>query len=317
MKAVYIETFAPQNNIIIGERPKPTPGDDEVCIAVEYAGVNPADGKIAEGLFQKRVPAQFPLILGWEASGTIHSLGKNVTTFKVGDKVYTYCRKKILHEGTWAEFVTSPVAYVSLKPKNVSMEVAGAIPLVGLTAWQALFDKAHLKAGEKVLIHGGGGGVGSFAIQWAKHCGAYVITTGSAAKQDYIKQLGADEIIDYNKVNFVDEIKKKYPTGIDVVFDTLGGTVYKQSFEVLKPGGRIVSLREQPDAELSAKYKVQAEYLFVTSNGEQLKEITKLFESGFAKPPKTQVFSIDQVIQAVDAIRTGHTLGKIVLKVKN
>lgn len=315
MKAVFIESFAPQGNIQVGQVPTPKPGKGEICIAVAYAGVNPADAKVAEGLFQSRVPHQFPLILGWEASGRVHSLGKNVTSFKIGDKVYVYCRKSILQWGSWAEYLIFPAEHVALMPNNLSMAEAAVVPLAGLTAWQALFEKTNLKSGQQILIHGGAGGVGGFAIQWAKNCGARVITTASSSKFEYVKDFGADEIIDYQNVNFVDYIRKAHPSGIDVVFDTIGGTVYQQSFEILKPGGSIVSIREQPDLALAAQFKVRAEYLFVQPNGKELREIAKLFELGKAKPPKIQEFPLDQAAFAIEAIRKGHTAGKIVLNI--
>ncbi|HUD01918.1 MAG TPA: NADP-dependent oxidoreductase [Rhabdochlamydiaceae bacterium] len=317
MKAAYIEIFAPEGNVKVGQIPTPEPGDGEVCIAVSYAGVNPADAKIAQGLFQSRMPHQFPLILGWEASGTVHSMGKHAASLNKGDKVYLYCRKPIAQWGSWAEYLIFPAEHIAVMPKNLSMAQAAAVPLAGLTAWQALFEKANLKSGEQILIHGGGGGVGGFAIQWAKCCGAKVLTTASSSKFEYVKSLHADEIIDYRKTNFVDQIRKSHPSGIDVVFDTIGGSVYKQSFEVLKPGGRIVSTLEQPDADLATRFKVRAEFLFVQPNGKQLREIAELFELGKAKPPKIQEFSLDQASQALNEINKGHTTGKIVLKVQN
>jgi NADPH2:quinone reductase len=316
MKAVYIETFAPQGNIKVGQIPAPQPGEGEICIAVSYAGVNPADAKIAEGLFQSRIPHQFPLILGWEASGTVHALGEQVTSLSIGDKVYVYCRKPILQWGSWAEYLIFPAEDVALMPKNLSMAESAAVPLAGLTAWQALFERANLKSGEYILVHGGGGGVGGFAIQWAKSHGSKVITTASASKFAYVKQRGADEVIDYQKISFVDHIRKSHPSGIDVVFDTLGGSVYKQSFEVLKPGGRIVSILEQPNSDLAERFKVRAEYMLVHPSGKQLREIAQLFELGRAKPPNIQEFPLDQASQAISEIKKGHTVGKIVLKVQ-
>lgn len=315
MKAAYIERFSSQDNVKVGLVPTPKPGEGEVCITVSYAGVNPADAKVAEGLFASRMPHQFPLILGWEASGRIHSIGKGVTSFKVRNEVYVYCRKPILQWGSWAEYLIVPSEYVALMPRNFSMAEAAAVPLAALTAWQALFEKADLKSGETILIHGGGGGVGGFAIQWAKNKGSKVITTASASKTEYVKQFGPEVIIDYQKINFVDQIRKTYPEGIDVVFDTIGGSVYKKSFEVLKPGGRIVSILEQPDGDLAKKFQVQAEYLFVHPDGKQLQEIAGLFESNKAKPPQIQQFSLDQASQAIEEIKKGHTAGKIVLKV--
>ena len=315
MKAAYIEAFEKQGHLKIGEFPKPDPKDHEICVAVAFAGVNPADAKIAEGLFQKRVPHQFPLILGWEATGIVHEVGKKVTTFKKGDKVYTYCRKPRLQWGTWAEYVTFPADHGALAPYNLSLAQSASIPIAGLTAWQALFDKAELSEGETVLIHGGGGGVGSLAIQWAKLHKALVITTASSPKANYVLSLGADKVIDYKTHSFVEEIQKAYPSGIDVVFDTIGGSVYKESFSTLKPGGRIVSILEQPDFTLSEKHKVRTEYLFVEPNGKQLQHITYLFEKELVKPPLIQQIPFDQADKALEEVRQGHTQGKIILQI--
>lgn len=315
MKAVYIESFASHGNIKVGEVASPEVQSGEVGIVVAYAGVNPADAKIAEGLFQSRMPHQFPLILGWEASGTVDTVGEGVSSLKRGDRVYVYCRKPILQWGSWAEYLTFSAEHGALVPENLSLAQAAGVPLAGLTAWQALFDKANLRAGEVVLIHGGGGGVGSFAIQWAKLHGSFVITTASAPKFEYVKFLGADKTIDYQKHNFVEQIRHSYPSGIDVVFDTIGGSVYRQSYEVLKPGGRIVSLREQPDLDLSQKFNVRAKYLFVFPNGKQLQTITELFELGKAKPPIVHQIPLNQAAVAIEEIKKGHTTGKIVLQV--
>ena len=316
MRAAYIESFAPKNNLKIGNLPEPIPKIGEVCIAVAYAGVNPVDAKIAEGLIKKRLPHQFPIILGWEASGRIHSLGKGVTTYKVGDRVYLYCRKPIVQGGAWAEYVTYPAKDVARVPESLTLRDAAAIPLAGLTAWQALFEKTRLKPEEAVLIHAGGGGVGGYAIQWASYCGASpIITTASRSKFDYVKHLGAEEAIDYKADDFVEEIRGKYPFGIDVVLDTVGKNIYKKSFEVLKPGGRIVSLLEEPDESLARSFNVEAEYLFVTPNGRQLQEIATLFEKGKALLPEIQEMPLDWASYALDIIRGGHTKGKIVLKI--
>lgn len=255
--------------------------------------------------------------MGWEASGTVQALGKGVTSLKKGDMVYVYCRKSILQWGSWAEYLTFSADHAAIIPKNLSMAQAAGVPLAGLTAWQALFDKVNLKSGERVLIHGGGGGGGSFAIQWAKFHGSFVITTASIPKFEYVKNLGADEIIDYQKHPFVEQIKRSHPSGIDVVFDTIGGLTYKRSFEILKPGGRIVSLREQPDLDLASKFNVRAEYLFVFPNGKQLQAISQLFESGKAKPPIVRQMPLDQAPLAIEEIRKGHTTGKIVLRVSD
>lgn len=315
MKAAYIEAFSPSGNIKVGNMPRPEPQEGEVEIAVSYAGVNPADAKIAAGLFQSRMPHRFPLILGWEASGIVERVGKNVSSFHKGEKVYVYGRKPILEQGSWAEYFTFPEEHGAKAPKNLSLAEAAGVPLAGLTAWQSLFDKVQLKRGEKVLIHAGGGGVGSFAIQWAKLHGAFVITTASPSKFEYVKKLGADEIIDYTKGPFAEQLKRSHPEGVEVVFDTLGKSVYKESFPVLKRGGRIVSLLEQPDAALRDQFGVRAEYHFVIPNGKQLQAITELFDQGKAEAPAVRTIPLDQVSLAVDEIRKGTTKGKLVLDV--
>jgi len=314
MKAAYIEQFSPQGNIKVGEIALPELGDEEVSIKVAYAGMNPVDGKFADGRYSD-YPHQFPIILGWEAAGIIVACGKKVVKWRKGDEVFVYCRKPVLQWGSWAEYLNVRAEDVALKPKNLCMAEAAAIPLAGLTAWQALFDKGRLKAEETVLIHGGAGGVGGFAIQWAKLHGAHVVTTASAAKNTYVKQLGADETIDYQNADFVKEILKKHPKGIDLVLDSMGGSTWKRSFEVLKPGGCIVSLREQPDVDLAKKFQVRAEYLFVTPNAAQLKEIAGLFEKGQAKHPHITELALEQVNEGMEEIRKGHTTGKIVLKI--
>ena len=299
----------------MGDLPAPEPSEDEVCIGVEYAGVNPVDGKIAQGLLKERISHQFPLILGWEASGSVHSLGKNVRDLSVGDKVYTYCRKPTVQYGSFAEYLTVSAQHVALVPKNLSMAEAAAIPLAGLTAWQSLFERAQLGPDETVLIHGGGGGVGSFAIQWAKYSDSFVITTVSKEKFEYVKRLGADEVIDYKKVDFVRYLRETHPFGIEVVLDTLGNAIYKKSFEVLKQGGRILSLLEQPDLVRSEKFKVKAGYHFVEPSGHQLKEIAQIFEHGRAIPPKIEIMKLEDAPKAIDTIKQGHTTGKIVLQI--
>lgn len=311
MKAAFIETFSPHGNIKVGKISIPDLEKGEMRIHVSHAGVNPIDGKMAEGKFA-HLPHQFPMILGWEASGVV---AEPALEFKKGDEVCVYCLKPVFQWGSWAEYLQVPARDVALKPQNLSLAQAAAIPLASLTAWQGLFDKGHLQAGQTVLIHAGGGGVGGFAIQWAKLRKAYVITTASAGKHDYVKNFGADKVIDYHRFDFATEIKKSHPAGIDLVLDVIGGTTGKRSFEVLKPGGHLISLVEQPDADLARKHKIHTEFLFAIPNGSQLKKILSLFEKGKAKLPKIREILLDQVEAAIEEIRKGHTTGKIVLKI--
>lgn len=299
----------------LSEVPALPPADNEVQIQILYAAVNPVDWKIREGLLKSRMPYEFPIILGWDAAGKISAIGKNVKNFKVGDEVYAYCRKPTIKWGTYAEFVNLDAVNIALKPKKINFAEAASIPLAGLTAWQALFNKAFLKKGETILIHAGAGGVGSLAIQFAKNTGAIVYTTASHDNFAYVKKLGADEVIDYKKDNFVNKIKSLNPDGVDVVFDTVGGNTLHESLKVLKRGGRIVSLLDQIPEEESKKYKVHASYLFVSPNGQELKLIADLIDQAKVQPPKIEEMPLKDAALAQEKLRKGMGGGKIVLKV--
>jgi 2-desacetyl-2-hydroxyethyl bacteriochlorophyllide A dehydrogenase len=316
MKAITIEGFGGVDKLQMKDLPIPKPGDTEVQFLVLYSGVNPVDWKIREGLLQKRLPHEFPLIPGWEAAGKITAIGKNVKNFKVGDEVFAYCRKPIIKWGTYAEYVCADAGQVALKPKNINFAQAAAIPLTSLTAWQALFDAAKLRKGETILIHAGAGGVGGLAIQFAKNAGAKVITTASQKNHSYVKKLGADHVIDYTKENFVEAVKKLAPGGVDVVFDTVGGKTLQESLKVLKQGGRLVSIVEHLDPEIATKHHIQFSYVLVDPNGVQLKHIADLISEGKVIPPSIEEIPLAKAAEAQDKVREGHTQGKIVLKVK-
>lgn len=316
MRAVYINDFGPIESLKVGELPIPIPKENEVQIEIAYAGVNPADWKACEGLFKSRMAYEFPIILGWEASGRISALGKNATQFKKGDEVFAYCRKTIIRDGTFAEYICVDASVVAYKPKNFSFAQAASVPLTTLTAWQSLFDAGQLKAKQKILIHGGGGGVGGFAIQLAKQKGAHVITTASAANHSYVKKLGADFAIDYRNENFVDKVKSLEPKGLDFVLDTIGGDVLKSSYGVVKPGGHLISIAATIDQALAKEHNINAQFVFVAPNGKQLTQIAELCEKGKLIPPEIQELPLEQAIVALRKIREGHTRGKMVLKVK-
>lgn len=315
MRAVIIDKFGGAEQLHLQDLPIPPPEENEIQIQVEYSGVNPADWKIREGLFQKRLPHEFPIILGWEASGRINSLGKNVKGFKVGDEVYVFCKRPTVHWGTYAEYVNAEAVKVAKKPEKINHAQAAAIPLAGLTAWQALFDVAHLKEGETILIHAGGGGVGSLAIQFAKNVGARVITTASEKNHPYVKSLGADEAIDYHEANMQERIKKLAPAGIDVVLDTIGGNTLLESSKMLKPGGRLVSLLEDFDVDKAESLGIQSFYISAAPSGKQLGEIGKLIEEGKVKPPKIEEYPLSRAAEAQEKNKIGHTIGKLVLKI--
>jgi NADPH2:quinone reductase len=316
MKAIVIESFGGPEVLRPADVPPPEPAADEVLIEVAYAAVNPVDWKIREGMLAGMFPHEFPVILGWDAAGTVKGTGKNVTGFRIGDRVYAYCRKPKVGFGTYAEFVAMNQAAVAPMPKNVGFAEAAGIPLAGLTAWQSLFDAAKIQAGDKVLIHAGAGGVGSLAIQFAKHTGAEVFTTAGGANHAYVKSLGADVAIDYTKENFIDAVRKREPGGIDLVYDAVGGDVQTKSYEVLKKGGRLVAIVNPPVEEEARRYGVEASHVFVTPDGEQLRRIGALIESGAVKPPALQEMRLEEAAEALRRSQAGHVRGKIVLKIR-
>ncbi len=315
MKAVVIESFGDVEKLHLEDIPTPQPTDNEVQIQIRYTSVNPVDWKIREGYLKNRLPHEFPLIPGWDASGVVALVGKNVKNFKKGDEVFAYCRKPVVKWGTYAEYICFDANNVALKPKNITFAQAAAIPLVGLTAWQALFDYAKLKRNESILIHAGAGGVGNFAIELAKNAGAKVYTTARKENHAYVKQLGADIAIDYQTQNFAAEIKKLVPQGLDVVFDMLGGEILQQSIELLKPQGRLISIYEQMDPNLAKKKNIQFSYVFVAPNGGELKQIADLISAGKVPIPHIEEMKLEEAAQAQEKIRQGHTRGKIVLKI--
>lgn len=315
MKAIIMRDFGEASQLKMEEVEVPIPGPEEVQIQIAYTAVNPVDWKIRTGLLQSRLPHQFPIVPGWDATGIVTAIGENVTQFQVGDDVFAYCRKPVVQWGTYAEYICYLAQDVAFKPANLSFAQAAAIPLAGLTAWQALFDAAHLKQQEKVLIQAGAGGVGSLAIQFAKLAGAYVITTASQQNHEYVKSLGADVIIDYRTQSTKDEIKKVAPDGLDVVFDTLGGETLKESFSYLKPQGRLVSIVEPPSQELAAKFNVHAQHVFVSPNGPELQHISDLIQAGQVHPIPVKEMPLEKAAEAQELNRQGHTQGKIVLRV--
>jgi len=313
---MVIEAFGGPERLKAAEVPTPTAGDEEVLIALACTSVNPVDWKIREGMLADMFPHSFPLILGWDAAGTVSAVGRNADRFKPGDKVFAYCRKPQIQFGSYCEYVAVHESAVALMPGNLGFAEAATIPLTGLTAWQSLFDSAKLSAGEKVLIHAGAGGVGSLAIQFAKHAGATVYTTARAVNHDYVKDLGADAAIDYAKENFVDVLRKREPGGIDVVYDTIGGHVQQRSYKVLRRGGRLVSIISIPDPEEARPYDVRTAFVFVSPNGEQLRQIADLIESGAVRPAAFEVMRLENAAKAQELSRAGHVRGKIVLRIR-
>jgi NADPH2:quinone reductase len=316
MKAVLFNAYGGSDVLAVGEVPDPVPNDGEVRIQIHAAGVNPVDCKIRLGLVQQRIPHVLPVIPGWDAAGIIDAVGPGVSRLKVGDAVYAYCRKPIVQFGAYAEYIVLPEEQVALKPEKASFEEAASIPLAALTAWQCLFDASSLHNGQSVLIHAGAGGVGGFAIQLAKNAGAFVIATASRKNHEYVKQLGADEVIDYTKIDFRDAVLAAHPKGVDVVFDTVGGEVQIKSADVVRKGGVLVSILAYQDEQTLKAKGIQTNYVFVSPNREQLDKLAELFAAGKFKTHITAVFSLPEAAQAHDMIESRRTVGKIVLRIR-
>jgi len=304
MNAVRVHAFGGPDVLKMEQTPRPEPGPGEVLIRVHAAGVNPVDWKTREGHTGHRLP----LTPGWDVAGVIESTGGGVKGLNPGDQVYGYF--DLTRDGAYADYVAVPAAEVALKPRTLDYTQAAAIPLSALTAWQALFDAGGLRAGQKILVHGAAGGVGSFAVQLAKWKGAYVIGTASLGNLKFVRDLGANEVIDYTRTRFEDIVHDA-----DMVLDTLGGDTQKRSWRVLKKGGILVSLPSRPSEKEAAAHGVRQAYFNVRPNTAQLTEITALVDCGKLRPVVESVLPLADARLAQEISQAGHTRGKIVLKV--
>lgn len=307
MKAAVINEY--EGDVVIAEINTPELSDDSVLIAVHAASLNPIDNILRAGYLKDMIPLQFPHVMGYDVSGVVTQVGKDVTKFVVGDAVFS--RPNQNDAGAVAQFAVVKEAELAKKPASISHAEAASIPLAGLTAWQALVDKAGLKEGQKVLIHAGSGGVGTLAIQMAKHLGAYVATTASPRNAALVTSLGADLVIDYHTQNF-EEVVSDY----DVVFDMLGGEAMNKSFSVLKKGGHLVSIKGQDTDDLAQKFGVSFDWFFMEPDGEMLGHLADLISEGTLKPVIDSTFDFEDVAKAYDHLADGHAVGKIVVTVK-
>jgi NADPH:quinone reductase-like Zn-dependent oxidoreductase len=305
MKAVRIHEYGGPEVLKYEDAPVPRPGPAEVLVRVHAAGVNPVDWKIREGYFQGR---PLPIIPGWDVSGVVETAGRGADRWKAGDEVYS--RPDISRDGAYAEYIVIRESELALKPESIDHINAAAVPLTALTAWQVLFDTADLQPGQRVLIHAAAGGVGTMAVQLAKWKGAYVIGTASEVNHEYLRSLGADETIDYNKMPFEDAV-----SDVDVVFDTIGGDTHKRSWQVLKEGGILVSILVKASDEEAASHGARAGYVFVQPSADQLAEMARLIDGGIVRPVVQAVLPLAEARRAQEMSQAGHTRGKIVLKV--
>ncbi|KGF73928.1 NADPH:quinone reductase [Neosynechococcus sphagnicola sy1] len=309
MKAVRIHTYGGSEVLSYEDAPRPEIADDDVLIQVYAAAVNPVDWKIREGYLQGFLHHQLPLILGWDVSGVVEAVGAKVTTFNPGDHVYS--RPNIERDGTYAEYVAVKASEVAFKPTSIDHVHAAAVPLAAITAWHALFETAQLTAGQRVLIHAAAGGVGTYAVQLARWKGAEVIGTGSARNRDFLMQLGATEVVDYQTTAFETVVDP-----VDVVFDTMGGEVQARSWQVVKPGGMLVSVVTPPPEETAAAHNCRSAFVFIQPRGDWLTAIAQLIDAGQVTPIVEVVLPLSQVAEAHHLSQNGHTRGKIVLQVK-
>ncbi|MCL5772761.1 MAG: NADP-dependent oxidoreductase [Firmicutes bacterium] len=312
MKAAQINKYGGSEVVEInGNAPKPAVSSGQLLIEVHAAGVNPVDWKIREGYMQQMMLLKFPATLGGDFSGVITEVGAGVPGFKKGDEIYGFASSLRGGSGAFAEFVLAGAEFIAHKPGKISHVEAAALPLAGVSAWQALVDHIALSSGKKILIHGGAGGIGTMAIQIARHLAAYVAATAGAEDRQYVKELGADEVIDYKKEPFEDLLRD-----YDAVFDTVGGETYIKSFKVLKKGGIIVSMLEQPRPELMKQYGVNAIGQFTQVTGERLSKLAELIDKRVIKVHVDKTFPLEHAGEALTYLQKGHPRGKVVLKIK-
>lgn len=332
MKAFSIDRYG-KNSGRLSEVPTPAVGPHDVLIEVHASSVNLLDSKIRQGEFKLILPYKLPLILGNDLAGVVVEVGPQVRRFKPGDAVYA--RPPQTRIGTFAQWIAVHQDAVALKPANIDMAQAASIPLVALTAWQVLVETAQLKKGQKVLIHAGSGGVGTLAIQLAKHLGAFVATTTSTGNVQWVKALGADQVIDYTQQHFEDVLH-----GYDVVLNSLGDDVLKKSLQVLKPGGQLISISGPPTVQFAQEQglawplqqvmrllsfgirrkarqrDVRYAFVFMRADGAQLQQITALIEAGIIKPVVDRSFSFESTAEALQYVEQGRAKGKVVIKIK-
>ncbi len=331
MKAFMIERYGDKDGGHLAETPDPQVGADDVLVRVRAASVNPLDLKLREGEFKAILPYRLPLVLGNDVAGSVAQVGSAVTRFAVGDEVYARPDKDRI--GTFAELIAVHQDDVALKPATLTMEEAASLPLVALTSWQALVERAQVRPGQKVLIHAGSGGVGTIAVQLAKQLGAHVATTASTAKADLVKGLGADVVVDYRQQAFETVLD-----GYDLVLDTLGGETLEKSLRVLKPGGQVIGIAGPPDpafarelganailrlamSALSFKTRRRAKrrgvtysFLFMKADGDQLRELTPLIDAGKIRPVVDRVFPFEETREAMEYVEKGRArAGKVVV----
>lgn len=313
MKAIMFREFGGSEKLEVKNIEIPQPAPSEVLVEVKAAGVNPVDWKIREGYLSGVLPHQFPIIPGWDVAGVVQSCGIGVTSLQPGDEIWSYCRRDIVQHGAYVEYMVLPEHLAAKKPKNLSFQQAAAVPLAGLTAYQALFEAGNLQAGQTVLIQAAAGGVGHLAVQLAKKSGARVIGTASSANHDFVKQLGADFMIDYQKEDVNSAVRTECPGGVDCVFDCVGGDVTEQSAEVLTGNGRLVTIVSLTGLDKVKEKGVDARSVFVRPDHEQLNRLSAMADNNEISVHIEKSFPLDSAADAQVESQKGHVRGKLVL----
>ncbi|TWX66875.1 NADP-dependent oxidoreductase [Colwellia demingiae] len=308
MRAVRIHQYGGTETLQLDQIDTPVINTDDILIKVKASSINPVDWKIREGYLQDFIPYKLPTTLGWDVAGIVSAVGDSVTDFKVGDEVYS--RPEISRDGTYADYIAVEADEVAMKSTKLDFAQAAALPLAGITAWECLVDVGQLQAGQRVLIHAGAGGVGHLAIQIAKAKGAIVIATASAKNQDLLTKFGADQAVDYNQGNLLEQIEP-----VDLVVDTIGGAVQSQSWALLKAGGMLVSIVDQPSEEIAKEHNVKAAFVFIQPSSRILRELNTLVEQDQLIPFIEHRFPLENIAEAHLQSQSGRTRGKIVIEV--
>lgn len=305
IQAIRIHNYGESDVLTLETIAQPEPQPNEVLIRVQAAGVNPLDWKIRAGYMKEIFPMPLPFTPGMDVAGIVEAIGADVKALQVGQEVYGELRM-----GAYAQFATAPQDAIALKPQTLDFVQAASVPMVAMTAYQGLFDYGDLKPGQTVLIHAASGGVGMFAVQFAKWKGAHVIGTASAANAEFVQSLGADQVIDYNATPFEQVVEN-----VDVVLDTLGGDTQARSYSMVKPGGILVSTAAPPNAQKAQERGIRAEMMNMKPSASLLEEIASLLDSGQVKTLVAQTFSLSEARQAQELSQGGHVRGKIVLQI--
>jgi alcohol dehydrogenase len=312
MKAIQISKYGGYDVLeIVPEVQKPAPANGQILVEVHAACINPFDGKLRQGFMKDNIPLKFPVTMGGDFAGTVVSIGRGVAGVVNGDEVYGTANILSGGTGSFAEYALANFGHISQKPKAIDFFQAASLPLVGVSSIQAIEDYIALQRGQKILIHGGAGGIGSIAIQLAKSHDAYVATTVSKDSFEYVKKLGADEIIDYKNEKFENILHD-----FDAAYDTVGGEITNKSFAILKRGGVLVSMMGKPNEKLAEEYKVTVVGQRTKTDTKHLKRLAELVDSGKIKPQVNKIFPFDEIQLAFKYQEEGHPHGKVVLQIK-